>query len=159
MRHAIAPLVYCLKPVSWDNAHIQPSPVDVVFHFDFGLRGLILGYEYPILHPCTNFDHDLGTTTPHSKRSEPRPSQFRPLTIEATARKQSFSSPSREAPTSSKTWRSSMRSVKRTKRLPTSFRKSPKSQKPTEFEIQTPRCFDISLQRLRCEGVTNHRSH
>ena len=92
---------------------------------------------------------DLGTTTPHSRKSEPRPSQFRPLTTEATARKQSFSLRSRGVRISSRIWRSSTKSVKRTKRLPTSFRKSPRTRKPTEFEIQTPRWPASSLVRLR----------
>ena len=110
-------------------------------------RGLILWLWHSsfLLSQLTFRFRNLGTTTPHSRKSEPRPSQFRPPTTEAIARKQSFSSPSRGAPTSLRTWRSSMKSVLRTKRLPTSFRKSPRTRKPTEFEIQTPRCIAFSL--------------
>lgn len=72
-----------------------------------------------------------GTITQHSKRSEPRPSQFKPQTTEVTARevtarRQSFSSPWREVLISLRTWRSSTRSEKRTKRTPPNFRRKPK---------------------------------
>ena len=70
----------------------------------------------------------IGTTTPRSRRLEQRPSQYRPPTTAATAKRPSFSLLWREDPTSLRTWRNSMKFAKRMRRLQANFKRSPKRQ-------------------------------
>ena len=85
---------------------------------------------------------NVETSMRPSSRSRLTPLRSRaPITTKMTvARKPSYSSLLSAAPSSSKTWRSSTKSARRTKRLRTRFKKILRNKKPTEIKRRpTPR--------------------
>lgn len=97
------------------------------------VKGGIVAFWRSIL-PNENWRVFLGTNTPPSRRLELKPLPYRPQTTVVTARKLNFLSLWREAPTFSRTWRSSTKSARKTKRLRTRFKRIPRNRRPTEIE-------------------------